>query len=212
MENKSKNKKDAPVTKVLKNSKTQNSGKAHSEKKNYDDDGLENEAQELLSAEAAALVIEYREPVQVWVQKVCDQLDLELVETDLFSAGRRPILRIYIDKEGGVTVDDCTLLSRELGTILDLEDVLPFAYHLEVSSPGVDRPLKAIKDWKRNLNRFVKMTFENPREAKKIWVGQIVEIFEAENSVKVKVTVKKDEVDWVLELNEILNAKIEIQF
>jgi ribosome maturation factor RimP len=67
------------------------------------------------------------------------------------------LLCLYIDKEGGVTLDDCANFSRELSTILDVEDVIPTAYRLEVSSPGLDRPLKKKDDFIRFAGQMVKV-------------------------------------------------------
>jgi ribosome maturation factor RimP len=166
----------------------------------------ENKLETLLFTE------DYQTQVLHWVDKLCEQFSFELVECDFFQAGQKPILRVFIHKEGGVNVEDCTLLSRELGNVLDLEDVLPFAYQLEVSSPGLDRPFKTIKDWQRNLNRLVKITLNEPKEEKLIWIAELLEVMPESNSVRVSVQIKKDDVEWVISLDEVLNAKVEIQF
>lgn len=83
------------------------------------------------------------------------QSDLELVDVTLRTEGGRWILRVTIDCEGGVTVDHCTFVSRELGVHLDVEDLIPVKYYLEVSSPGLDRPLKEEKDFVRFCGRRV---------------------------------------------------------
>ena len=88
-------------------------------------------------------------------------LGLELVEVEYRQEGRQMVLRLYIDREGGVTLDDCASVSRELAEILDVEDFIHGHYNLEVSSPGLNRPLKKAADYERFTGRLVKIrTFE----------------------------------------------------
>ncbi|SDE33459.1 ribosome maturation factor RimP [Desulfuromonas thiophila] len=89
------------------------------------------------------------ERVRQLAQPVLEQNGLELVDSELVQQGRSWFLRLFIDKAGGVTLDDCADFSRELDTLLDVEEVLSVAYRLEVSSPGLDRPLKRPQDFER---------------------------------------------------------------
>lgn len=97
---------------------------------------------------------------------------LELVELEYKPAGRDSILRAFIDKPGGVSLDDCEAVSRELSVQLDVDDCIPGSYTLEVSSPGLDRPLKKLDDFTRFKGRLaVLKTYElmpdskgNPRK------------------------------------------------
>jgi ribosome maturation factor RimP len=87
------------------------------------------------------------------------QLGLDLEAVDLSSAGRRRVLRVAIDKDGGVTMDDIADATREVSRVLDDSDVMgEQAYTLEVSSPGVDRPLTLPRHWRRNAGRLVAVT------------------------------------------------------
>jgi ribosome maturation factor RimP len=92
------------------------------------------------------------------VRQSCSEVGVELVECDLFQAGNRKILRIFIDRPTGVSIDDCAKVSRSLGALLDLEDLIPTAYNIEVSSPGLDRPLKTTRDFERNIGHLVRIT------------------------------------------------------
>lgn len=83
------------------------------------------------------------------LQPILEEMGLELVEIEYKRNGRSYVLRIFIDKPGGVTLDDCADLSRQLSIQLDLEDCIPGRYTLEVSSPGLDRPLKKEQDFIR---------------------------------------------------------------
>lgn len=90
-----------------------------------------------------------------------DSLGIELVELEYRKEGQGMMLRLYIDKPGGITLDDCADVSRELSEILDVEDVIHAHYNLEVSSPGLNRPLKKESDYLRYVGRLVKIrTFE----------------------------------------------------
>ena len=90
-----------------------------------------------------------------------DALGLDLEAVDLTSAGKRRVLRVAIDKDGGVTMDDIADATREVSKLLDDTDVMgQQAYTLEVSSPGVDRPLTLPRHWRRNVGRLVKVTFD----------------------------------------------------
>src|SRR5438874_13585687 len=82
-------------------------------------------------------------------ERVAASTGLEIVEVELRGGGKARMLRIFIDKSGGVTHEDCANLSREVGTILDVEDVIPGSYLLEVSSPGLDRKLSRPADYER---------------------------------------------------------------
>ena len=83
---------------------------------------------------------------------------LELVDIEFKPGKNRGLLRIFIDKDGGVTLNDCENVSRQLGTILDVEDVIKSAYVLEVSSPGLDRPMRTDREYRRAIGFRVKLT------------------------------------------------------
>ncbi len=95
-------------------------------------------------------------------QPILDSMGLELVDIEYGRAGRDAVLRLFIDKEGGVTLDDCADMSHELSAVLDIEDVIPCHYTLEVSSPGLDRPLKKPADYEKFAGRLVKVKTYEP--------------------------------------------------
>ena len=97
------------------------------------------------------------------IEAACKANGVTLVESDMFRAGKRKTLRLYIDKPEGVTIDDCSNVSRHLSDALDLDpEVIEGAYTLEVSSPGLDRPLKSVADFVRNKGRFTPGTLWFP--------------------------------------------------
>ena len=101
------------------------------------------------------------ERVTALAEPLLASLGLELVELEYKRFGRSMVLRLFIDRPGGVTLDDCASVSRELSQVLDVEDFIREFYTLEVSSPGLDRPLKKESDYLRYTGRLVKLrTFE----------------------------------------------------
>jgi ribosome maturation factor RimP len=90
------------------------------------------------------------------------QEGLELIDVEMAGAGGRQILRLFIDKAGGVSLDDCTAVSRVVSTALDVEDPIQGAYDLEVSSPGLDRPLKTPEHFQKCLGSKVRVRTFGP--------------------------------------------------
>lgn len=99
---------------------------------------------------------------------------LELVEVEFQRERTGWVLRVYIDREGGVTLQDCVRISRELGQILDVEDFIPYSYHLEVSSPGIDRPLRRQEDFERFKGRRAKIRLAEPLDGRRNFRGEIL--------------------------------------
>jgi ribosome maturation factor RimP len=108
-------------------------------------------------------------------QRVAESSGLELVDVDLRGGGKARALRIFIDKPGGVTHDDCSNFSREVGTILDVEDAVPGngTYTLEVSSPGLDRKLLKASDYERFVGSLVKLTTRDPIAGSRHFEGRL---------------------------------------
>ncbi len=101
-------------------------------------------------------------------------LELVAVEFQRETAGW--ILRVYLDKAGGITLDDCQRVSHQLGDLLDVEDLIDHAYTLEVSSPGLDRPLVAEADFLRFAGRQVRIQTETPVEGQRRFRGRLLGI------------------------------------
>jgi ribosome maturation factor RimP len=111
-------------------------------------------------------------PVREVVERVAASSGLEVVEVEMRGTGSNRRLRIFIDKPGGVTHEDCAQLSREVGTILDVEDLVPGgSYVLEVSSPGLDRKLSQPADYQRFVGSRVKLITRNPVNGQRHFVG-----------------------------------------
>jgi len=93
------------------------------------------------------------------VLPIIDESGFELVDLELVGRQGSYVLRIFIEKPGGVSINDCVEINRELSCLLDLEDPIPSRYTLEVSSPGLDRPFKTTRDYQRALGKRVKVLF-----------------------------------------------------
>lgn len=115
------------------------------------------------------------EKVNAIAERVGASEGIEVVEIQLAGAGKGRLLRIFIDKPGGVTHTDCETVSQQVGTILDVEDVIPGgAYTLEVSSPGVERKLTKPADFDRFAGQKAKLVLSEPVDNQKHWVGKLL--------------------------------------
>ena len=103
---------------------------------------------------------------------------LELVDVEFVFERGRWVLRIYMDKEGGVTLDDCAEVSRELGDLIDAEDMIDFPYVLEVSSPGLNRPLKKERDFARSIGKLIEVTMLQPVNNRRNFTGRLSDVVE----------------------------------
>ncbi len=114
------------------------------------------------------------EKIQEIAERVATSEGLEVVDVQLLGGGRSRMLRIFIDKPAGVTHQDCELVSQQVGTILDVEDVVPGGrYTLEVSSPGVERKLRTPREFERFVGQKVKIALREPIENQRHWVGSL---------------------------------------
>ena len=100
---------------------------------------------------------------------------VELFDVDYIKEGQDWYLRVYIDKEGGVTIDDCQAVSRAFNEVLDKENYIADQYIFEVSSPGLTRPLKKEKDYEKSIGRLLDIKLYKPVEGKKEYAGILKE-------------------------------------
>jgi ribosome maturation factor RimP len=123
---------------------------------------------------------EIKEELKQRLLPLIEEEDLELVELDLVGKPPHYILRIFVDKVGGVNVEECADLSRRLSDYLDTEDLIQGRYTLEVSSPGLERPLLNLEDFRRKIGERVKVDLKFPLDEKREIKGEIVEVRENE--------------------------------
>lgn len=118
--------------------------------------------------------------VQLIVQRIVESEHLDLVDVEFKAGKSRSLLRVFIDKPGGVTLDDCENVSRQVSAVLDVEDLVKSAYVLEVSSPGLDRPFKTDRDYERNVGHFVRVHYSAEDESAAQITGILTAVSEAE--------------------------------
>lgn len=142
--------------------------------------------------------------------KICDEsarsLNYELVDVEYVKESGSYYLRVYIDKMGGITLDDCQSMSELLSDILDQEDPIENAYYLEVSSPGLDRPLKNDKDLKRNLGKDIEISLYKPLENKKKFEGNLKSFMED------KIIIEVNDNDMEIPRDAISVIKLALKF
>ncbi len=127
------------------------------------------------------------EKVKSILVPIVEEERLDLVEVEFKPVGKRWLLRVFIDKEGGVTIDDCAYVSRELARYLDVEDFIEHPYTLEVSSPGLTRPLKKSEDFMRNRGKRCRVITREAIAGKNEFTGEIGETTADKVEIKEKI-------------------------
>jgi ribosome maturation factor RimP len=139
------------------------------------------------------------------INPVIENMNVDLEDVELIKMGRKVRLKVFIDKEGGVNLDDCEQVSREIGAQLDVEDPIPYSYTLEVSSPGLDRPLKKPEDFKKFCGKNARVITLSPIEKQTFFVGKIIE---ADDNEVVLLLPKEKRV--ALQYKNISRARLEV--
>ena len=138
------------------------------------------------------------------IKNAIEQLGYLLIEINFRGNQNDLVLEIFIDNEDGIITSDCVDISRVCGDLIETENLIESKYRLDVSSPGIDRPLMYIQQYKKNINRFFELEFE----------GQVAEKFEGklldvnEDKLKFEIDKKIDEVNF----NNIKSAKVIVRF
>lgn len=146
------------------------------------------------------------EAITSLVMPVLQEKDLVLVDVLYRRESSGWVLRLLIDKEDGVTLDDCTAVSREVSHLLDIEDIIEQAFNLEVSSPGLDRPLKSVGDFQRFAGRKVKVTTKEPIEGNQVFMGRINKV---EDEL---ITMEVGQQELRIPFSEVAKARLEVEF
>ena len=150
----------------------------------------------------------YVKRTEEYLEKLQKEKDIELVDVEFVKEASQYYLRVYcdMDKEGGISIDDCVEISRNISAWLDKEDFIPEEYILEVSSPGLGRTLKKDKDFKRELGKEVELkTFKAINKQKEF--SGILENFDADT-----LTIKIAGEDVKFSRNEIANVRLALDF
>ena len=144
--------------------------------------------------------------LQEMLQGAVEDLDCELWGIECQRAGRFMTVRLFIDKEGGVTVDDCADVSRQVSAILDVEDPIADKYNLEVSSPGLDRPLFTLQQFERYIGQDIIVHLRIPVMERRKWQGKLERI---ENDMVILIV---DGQEQVLVFGNIQKANVVAKF
>lgn len=149
---------------------------------------------------------EIMDRVHAMVNPIFSNEGMELVEVEYRREARGWVLRLYVDKEGGVTLDDCTRVNQEVGRILDVEDFISIPYTLEVSSPGLTRTLKSEKDFIKYRNRLIKVKTLDPIENRRQFKGKLLGI----NENRIEIAMNQEVLQ--IPLSNVAKANLEIDF
>ena len=145
---------------------------------------------------------DYEVKAERLAREITDANNFELVDVEYVKEGANWYLRIYIDKEGGINIDDCELVSRAVEEKLDAANFIEDAYILEVSSPGLTRPLKKEKDYARSIGKLIDIKTFKPVEKRKDFVGRL------KAYDKDTVTIVEDTAELVIERANIANIRL----
>ena len=140
------------------------------------------------------------------IEPTVTEHNIELVDVEYIKAGKVWTLRVFIDKEQGVTVSDCQKLSREIEDLIEIHELISDPYNLEVSSPGLDRPLKIEADFLRNKDKQIQLKTYAPIGGRKNFSGIVLDVKD-----KILFLKYKDDCQE-LELANIAQAKLVIEF
>ncbi|MGD7008375.1 ribosome maturation factor RimP [Metabacillus sp. 84] len=141
---------------------------------------------------------------------ILEELDLELVDVEYVKEGKNWFLRVYIDSEGGVDIEECGLVSERLGEKLDEVDPITHNYFLEVSSPGAERPLKKTTDFHKAAGKNVHIKTYEPIDGEKVFEG-ILQSFDG-HSLTVLITVKTRKKEMVIPFDKVASARLAVSF
>ncbi len=149
---------------------------------------------------------EYEKKTEELLLPIMEEHQFELVDIEYVSEGGTFYLRVYIDKPGGITVDDCEVVSRKVSDLLDKKDFIDDSYLLEVSSPGLGRQLKKDKDFDRSMGKEVEIRLYKPFQGRKEYKG----VLQAYS--KDIVTIRDDEGEITLNRAEIALIRLAFDF
>ncbi|MBV7389967.1 MULTISPECIES: ribosome maturation factor RimP [Enterococcus] len=152
------------------------------------------------------------ETVTDLVTPIVDKENFELVEIEFVKEGKSWFLRIFIDKEGGIDIEECAFVSEKLSEKLDAldPDPIPQAYFLEVSSPGAERPLKKEADYQKALGEYIHISLYQNIEGEKQYEGFLKELTQEELTLTVKIKTRKKDITF--DRKNIAKARLAIEF
>ncbi|OMP68640.1 ribosome maturation factor RimP [Domibacillus epiphyticus] len=152
------------------------------------------------------------ETVEKIALPIIDELHLELVDMEYVKEGKNWFLRLYIDKENGIDIEECAVVSERLSEKLDAldPDPIPHNYFLEVSSPGAERPLKKTQDFERAVGKYVNIKLYEPIDGEKTYEGTLLSFDGEELTVEYAVKTRKKQL--TVALSKVAKARLAVTF
>ena len=152
------------------------------------------------------------ETVTKLVTPILDKQNFELVEVEFVKEGKNWFLRVFIDKENGIDIEECALVSEHLSEALDMivPDPIPQAYFLEVSSPGAERPLKKESDYENAVNDYIHVSLYQAIDGEKQFEGILLSFDKEQVTLTVKIKTRTKEL--IIDRKNIAKARLAIQF
>ncbi len=150
--------------------------------------------------------------VQRIAEPIAKALRLDIVDIECHGKGAKTIVRVFVEKEGGIGIQDCEQLHHSLGRALDVADPVPHTYRLEVSSPGLDRPLKQRKDYDQAVGLNIRVKVHAPVQGKGMVIGQLTEVDDRGITLQVPLRKSRMSRQVVLEWDAVAQAKREIEW
>jgi ribosome maturation factor RimP len=144
------------------------------------------------------------------VLPILESRGLDLVDVEFKKEGNNWFLRVYIDKDGGIDIEDCGVVSEELSQLLDQQDPITQAYFLEVSSPGAERPLKKEKDVKTAIGKSIHITTYEPFDGQKAFEGKLL-AFDGE-TLTLEIKIKTRRKEMTIPYNKVASARLAVVF
>jgi ribosome maturation factor RimP len=149
-----------------------------------------------------------KETVRDVAERVTSSRGFELVDVEVKRAPGGQLVRLFVDKPGGIGLDDLQSVSQEVSAILDAEDPIDSAYTLEVSSPGLDRPLKSEADYRRYQGRLARLSSYEPLDGRRHWTGRIVSV----DAGMVSLEEKEGGAVMRIPFDKIAHGRLEVEF
>lgn len=141
---------------------------------------------------------------------IVNELNLELVDIEYVKEGKNWFLRVFIDKDSGVDIEECGLVSERLSEKLDEIDPIPYNYFLEVSSPGAERPLKKDKDFEKAIGKNVFIKTYEQIDGEKIFEGKLTDYSNGQLTIEMLIKTRKKTVQ--IPMNKVANARLAVTF
>ena len=153
-----------------------------------------------------SMKINIQQAITELAKPIVEDLNYELVDVEFVKEGANWYLRIFIDKSGGIGIDDCQAVSERISDILDEKDPIEQSYYLEVSSPGLERPLKTERDFIKYKGELVEIKVFQPIDGKKIFEGELVGLIDG------KIVINQEGKTLEFEKNKVAIVKRAVKF